>query len=72
MPQMPKFMGTLIVSTANQSFVNGMTHAMIVGAIIMACSAAFVLITLPSRIKAPVETESEVTPELNVAAAAGD
>lgn len=72
MPQMPKFMGAIIVSTANQSFVNGMTHAMIVGAIIMACSALFVLITLPSRIKAPVEAEAEATPELNVAAAAGD
>lgn len=74
MPQVPKIMGTLIVSTANQSFVNGMTHAMIVGAIIMACSAVFVLITLPSRIKPPVEAETEATPEpeLNVAVAAGD
>ncbi len=74
MPQVPKIMGTLIVSTANQSFVNGMTHAMMVGAIIMACSAVFVLITLPSWIKAPVETEVKATPEseLNVAAAAGD
>jgi len=63
MPQMPKIMGSLIIATANQSFVNGMTHAMLIGAVIMACSAVFVLITLPSRIKAPVEGEGEITPE---------
>jgi EmrB/QacA subfamily drug resistance transporter len=74
LPQVPKFMGGLIISTANQSFVNGMTHAMIVGAIIMACSATFVLVTLPSRIAQPVEGESAVAPEpeLNVATAVGD
>ncbi len=72
LPEMPKIMGSLIITTANQSFVNGMTHAMIIGAVIMACSAVFVLVMLPSRIKAPVEVESEMLPELNIAAAAGD
>jgi len=74
LPQMPKPIGLLIEATANQSFVNGMTHAMMIGAVIMTCSVFFVLVTLPSRIRVPVEgeTETEATPELNIAAAAGD
>ncbi len=59
-PEMPRIMGTVILTTANQSFVNGMTHAMIVGAVIMAASVVFVLVTLPSRIKQPVEDELQI------------
>ena len=70
LPEMPKLMGTLILTTANHAFVDGMTHAMIVGSIIMVCSAVFVLVMLPSRIKEPVESEAQ--PDLVAAPAAGD
>lgn len=43
---------------------------MIVGSIIMACSAVFAPVMLPSRIMAPVEGEAQ--PDLVTAPAAGD
>lgn len=41
----------LIISTTNRAFVGGMSNAMLVGAAVMALSALFVLLVLPSRIR---------------------
>ncbi len=71
-PEVPKLFGTLITTTANHSFVNGMTHAMIVGSIIMAASAVFVLIMLPSRIVQPPDEVDEPVELSGAAPAVGD
>lgn len=71
-PEMPPLFGSLILATANQSFVDGMTHAMLVGGVIMAVSAVFVLVTLPSRIAQPTEEQEEAVELIGAAPAVGD
>ncbi|MEO8611156.1 MAG: MFS transporter [Chloroflexota bacterium] len=69
--RVPKAIGDIIINTANKAFVDGMTHAMIIGSVIMAVSVVFVLIVLPSRTKE--ESPAEEPPlELASAPAVGD
>jgi EmrB/QacA subfamily drug resistance transporter len=71
-PRVPQTIGDLIVKTANESFVSGMSQAMLVGAIIMAISAAFVLVVLPSRIREEAPEAELSNLELSAAPASGD
>lgn len=69
-PQLPPEIQSLIINTANISFVDGMHAAMLIGATIMAISSVLVLILLPSKVQRPGEApESMNSSESNVAAA---
>jgi EmrB/QacA subfamily drug resistance transporter len=51
-------------TTARAAFVEGMTHAMLIGAIVMFCAVVLVLVLLPHHVQSPKSVASE--------AAAGD
>jgi hypothetical protein len=44
-------LGKLIVDNANQAFTSGMTHALLTAAIIMAATAVFSLVVVPTRVR---------------------
>ena len=50
-----------IVNTANHAFTTGMTDAMLIGAIIMFCASALVLLILPATIRRADEEFVEVS-----------
>jgi hypothetical protein len=73
-PQVPDFARQLILDTANTAFVDGMTLAMLFGAVVMALSSILVLVLLPSKIQRPEEqipviSEADNTPLAAVSAA---
>jgi EmrB/QacA subfamily drug resistance transporter len=68
-PRVPAAFGKIILDTANGAFVDGMGHAMLIGAGIMAVSVVFVLVVLPSRIK---DTTEEAPIEFEAVPAVGD
>ncbi|KAB2905034.1 MAG: MFS transporter [Anaerolineae bacterium] len=57
-PQVPDFARQLILDTANAAFVDGMTSAMLIGAIVMAVSSGLVLLLLPSKVQRPAAYET--------------
>jgi len=67
----PEAAKQVILDIANAAFVNGMTTAMIVGAILMYSASALALAILPNRVQRP-DTEPSRDPQLTPASAAGD
>ena len=67
MPQL----ATLVADTANQAFVNGITAAMFVGAIIAWVSAVLVFLILPAKIQ-PAEEIGIPAANIEIAPAAAD
>jgi EmrB/QacA subfamily drug resistance transporter len=51
-PQVPSFAREMIISTADQAFVSGMSEAMFIGSIIMLAAAVVAFILLPSEVQA--------------------
>jgi EmrB/QacA subfamily drug resistance transporter len=51
-------LGKLIVDSSNQAFTYGMTHALLTAAIVMAATAVFSLIVVPTRVRPYRETGS--------------
>ncbi|RMF81340.1 MAG: DHA2 family efflux MFS transporter permease subunit [Chloroflexi bacterium] len=68
-PQVPEQAATLIVNTANSAFVEGMTDAMFIGAVIMIASGVFALVALPNRLRAGAASHGavEIAPSLQPA-----
>lgn len=56
-PQVPEPFATMITGIADQAFVTGMNDAMLFGSAVMLVNALLVLLILPSRIRAPRESE---------------
>jgi len=51
----------IVISTANQAFVDGMRSALIVAAVIMAVMALFVLLTLPAQVQRAEEYQPVIS-----------
>ncbi len=67
-PQMPDFARDLIISTADQAFVSGMSEAMLIGSIIMLFAAVVAYVLLPHEVQAAghggIVEDDEPTPEV--------
>ena len=56
----------IIIDAANAAFVNGMTSAMVIGAVLMFSASALVLAILPSQVQQPdavAVRQAPLTPE---------
>jgi hypothetical protein len=61
-PLVPETTVQTIIDTANQAFMQGMNNAMLIGSIIMVCTAAFALIVLPDQVRRSEESPAETRP----------
>jgi predicted MFS family arabinose efflux permease len=71
-PQMPAEMGNAIADIASHAFVNGMTSAMFISAIVMVAASVVTLALLPAEIRRPQEEQPEAAFELSQPEFVGD